>query len=95
MTITSFTIADELRFLAIQCQAQVRGTHRDQDRAFIDNLIARLFEIAPNLSLIYARQLIPAASFELANLPALISLAGRDLDHLADDFERGTCGRAA
>ncbi|MBN8533876.1 MAG: hypothetical protein J0L51_07265 [Rhizobiales bacterium] len=91
----ALTLAEELRFLGLQCMAQARGSHRDQDRAFIDNLLARLFEIAPNLSLIYARLLIPAAEFELANLRALILSAGRDLDLLADDLDQHMSGRAA
>jgi hypothetical protein len=89
------SLADELRFLGLQCEAQVRGNHRDQDRTFIDNLIARLFEVAPNLSRLYSELLIPAADCELANLRALISGAGHDLHMLADDLDRDTKGRAA
>lgn len=95
MTCAPFTIAEELRFLGLQCLAQARGEHRDQDREFISNLLARIFEFAPNLSLIYARLLLPAADFELANLRALILSAGRDLDLLADDLDRDAEGRAA
>ena len=91
----AISLADELRFLALQCAAQVRSNHRDQDRAFIDNLIARIFEVAPNLSIILARFLIPAADLHGANLPGLISLAGRDLERLAEDLDRHVEGRAA
>lgn len=95
MTGENFTLADELRFLGLQCEAQARGDHRDEDRVFLHTLIARLFEIAPNLSLIYARLLLPAADSEITSLRGLIARAGRDFDLLADDLERHATGRAA
>jgi hypothetical protein len=91
----AFTLAEELRFLGIQCTAQARGDHRDQDREFITTLIARIFEFAPNLSLIFARLLLPAAELPGAHLSALILTAGRDLAALADDLDRDAEGRAA
>lgn len=90
-----FTLADELRFLGIQCLAQARGTHRDQDREFLANLVGRLFEFAPNLSMIYARLLFPAADLAGANLPALLMTAAKDLSLLADDLDQHMNGRAA
>ncbi|MGL5447475.1 MAG: hypothetical protein ACRDBL_09215 [Rhabdaerophilum sp.] len=95
MSDPSFTLAEELRFLGIQCMAQARGTHRDQDREFLSNLVGRLFECAPNLSVIYARLLFPAADLPGANLPALLMTAAKDLSSLANDLEQHMQGRAA
>ncbi len=91
----ALTLAEELRFLGLQCMAQARGDHRDQDREFLSTLVARLFECAPNLSIIYARLLFPAADLPGANLPALLMTAAKDLSLLADDLDQHTSGRAA
>jgi hypothetical protein len=91
----AFTLAEELRFLGLQCMAQANGAHRDQDREFLSNLVGRLFEIAPNLSIIYARLLFPAADLPGANLPAILMTAAKDLSLIASDLDRHAEGRAA
>lgn len=95
MTSAPFTLSEELRFLGLQCQAQARGNHRDQDREFLSNLVVLLFEFAPNLSMIYARLLFPAADMPGVNLPALLMTAAKDLSLLADDLDQHMSGRAA
>lgn len=89
------TLADELRFLGVQCAAHARGSHRDQDREFISTLLANLFEIAPNFSVLMAALVLPAANLPDANLPALIARVSRDLDQVAQELDRDAQGRAA
>lgn len=45
MSEPEFSIAEELRFLAAQCDAQVASTHRDQDREFIRTLAGSLYRV--------------------------------------------------
>lgn len=89
------TLAEELRFLGIQCMAQARGEHRDQDSEFITNLISNLLDIAPGLSVMFHRFFVPAANLPGANLPALLMTAAKDLSRLANDLDRDAERRAA
>jgi hypothetical protein len=45
MTEPTFSVAEELRFLAAQCDAQVASDHRDQDRDFIRTLAGALYRV--------------------------------------------------
>lgn len=94
-----FPIVDELRFLALQCDAQVASTHRDQDRAFIQTMAGVMYQVGGCDMLQTVAGMIADAADPLRHpdgLPGVIKSRAVILRELADIIERSTAnGRAA
>lgn len=102
--IPMFTPAEELRFLAAQCDAQVRSTHRDQDRTFIHQLAARLHEVGGCALLDFIARMIADACKATGELRPDGGLIGviesraqilRELADMIDGITTKPDGRAA
>lgn len=96
MSTSTISLADEMRFLAAQCQAQAEGTHRDQDRQFIAGLVAQLAILSgPDASNASNLISIEAMRCRPDELPDLMRLAGTALRHGARVVEGKIRRRAA
>ena len=72
MSAPDFTIADEFRFLAIQCEEQAASAERGQDAGFIRLLAANIFQLGGHATIEFIARLIGEAAVPAGSIPDLL-----------------------
>jgi hypothetical protein len=90
---SEFSTAEEFRFLAVQCEAQAAGTHREQDDQFVRFLAANIFTLGGHAAIEFIAHLIAEVMAPSEPIPDVLRRTADALRASAERLEAR--GRAA